>query len=163
MTRACSQPLPPRQRAVRTRARCAMPRRTPPEIIELIDKLLLKGMAPLAVQDYLRDAKGYIVSITPISREAAILERMGKITRSRKVRAGMSTGGRKKLAEGEKGKRWSKHRERVLELRNEKGMSSPAIAAQITAECEARGEKGITRQGVERIIRAEAPPSPTKK
>lgn len=72
--------------------RCAMPKRIPPEIQELIRSLLLSGKTQAEVRDILRD-KGIVISSGPIGKIAFVLAHEGRLDLSvRRPRAGMRLG-----------------------------------------------------------------------
>ena len=134
----CARRPPLNLRASRDRDRFFMPARISTEVMELIKQLLMAGKTVPEVHDELL-GRGLSVSRGPVDKVAFALEAAGLITRVRRVRAGLSKGGRPKGP----GKKFSPNRDRVAEL-HASGMSIRDIALKV----------GMTRQGVERIIRS---------
>lgn len=135
---SCVRRLPPNPRTPRDRTRLFMPARTSTEVMELIKQLLMAGKTVPEVHDELLN-RGVSVSRGPVDKVAFALEAAGLITRVRRVRAGLSKGGRPKGP----GKKFSPNRDKVAEL-HASGMSIREIAMKV----------GMTRQGVERIIKS---------
>lgn len=131
--------LSPHRRLETERSRARMPARTTPEVLEAIRSMLLDGKTVPEVHDELRK-RGVEISRGPIDKVAFSLAATGQLTRQRRVREGLSRGGRPK---GE-GKKWSPNREQVLAL-HAQGKSPREISVQV----------GITRQGVDRILKAQ--------
>ncbi len=145
MTRACSRSkITVERRQLIRRQRAAMPRRTPPEIVALIERLLLKGKTVPEVQQAVQD-RGYEISVGPIYRERY---RLGLDPEKPGPAPGSANAGRPKgRTDSAPRKRFSPYRARVVELRD-RGMSYGAIAAQIEQET----GNLLTKQGVAKLL-----------
>lgn len=145
--------LSPHRRLETERSRARMPARTTPEVREKIREACLReqlssGSVTIGKVGETLKSMSILVSRSTLDKEAYALEVAGVISINRQA------GGRPKLSEGQQGKTWSPNRLKVLEL-HKQGLSVRDIVVRT----------GMTRQGVERILKStkpEATPSPTE-
>lgn len=140
----CARRLPPNPRTPRDRTRLFMPARISDEIRARVRELLMQTQAQagsVAMGPIMARLKEQKISLSraTLDKEAYALEVAGLILIDRQM------GGRPKLTDGARGKTWSPHRARVLEL-HARGMKPAQIAKEIP----------LTRQGIERIIKADS-------
>ena len=137
----CVRPSPHR-RADTARIRSRMPAAITPEVRAKIRDACLReqlsnGSVTIGKVRETLLAMGVVVSRSTLDKEAYAMEVAGQIQLNRQ------TGGRPKLSDGQQGKTWSPNRQKVMEL-HEQGLKVREIVVRT----------GMTRQGVERIIKA---------